>query len=240
MPLKTLLTFLVLVSLLTLGGGSEARAQGEIKAIMFTGLLTGGKNNEALPGATVYIPRAGRGTITNAYGYFSLPVYPGDSVVFSYVGYEKQYHVIPRINEQTYSRIIELKEDVTLLREVKVYPYPTEEDFKRAFLATRLPDEKERENLAKNTDPRALRQLAAQMGMGPAANYRYFIEQQNNYTFNRTAMTTIPFLNPLAWASFIRSVKNGDLKRDDWKAAANAAPNQNLNREQYIRQQSRN
>jgi hypothetical protein len=219
--------------------GSRAHAQGEIKSVMFTGLLTGGKNSEPLPGAYVYLPKAGRGTITNGYGYFSIPVYPGDSVVFSYVGYEKQYHVVPRTNEQTYSRIIELKEDVTLLREVKVYPYPTEEEFKRAFLASRLPDEKERENLAKNTDPRYLRQLAAQMGMGPAANYRYFIEQQNSYTFNRTAMTTIPFLNPLAWASFIRSVKNGDLKRDDWKAGANAAPLQNINRDQYIRQQSK-
>lgn len=236
--LRILHPIFLLVALLTLAG-TTAYAQGEIKAITFTGLLTGGKNSEPLPNAYVYLPKAGRGTITNSYGYFSIPVYPGDSVVFSYVGYERQYHVVPRTNEQTYSRIIELKEDVTLLREVKVYPYPTEEEFKRAFLETRLADEKERENLAKNTDPRYLRQLAASMGMGSAANYRYFIEQQNNYTFNRTAVTTIPFLNPLAWASFIRSVKRGDLKRDDWKAGANSVPFQNLNRDQYIRQQSK-
>jgi len=226
-----------LVALLLLPGAESARAQGEVKAIMFMGILTGGNNSEPLVGASVSIPRAGRGILTNEVGYFALPVYPGDSIEFSHVGYKKQYHVIPRVNEPTYSRIIEMQEESTLLREVKVYPYPTEEDFKRAFLSSRLPDEKERENLARNTDPTYLKQMAARMGMGPAANARYFFDQQNTYIANRTAITTIPFLNPFAWASFIRSVKNGDLKKDDWKKTANLDPNQNINREQYIREQ---
>lgn len=238
--MRTIYTIAILLILALCLVGSRASAQGQIRAIQFTGLLTGGKDNEPLPQATVYIPKAGRGVLTNLDGFFTIPVYPGDTVEFRYVGYKKQYHVVPRINEQTYSLIVEMQEDATLLREVKVYPYPTEEEFKRAFLASRLTDEREREALAKNTDPAYLRQMAAQMGVGAAANYRYLLNQQTSYNNNKNFATTIPFLNPLAWASFIRSIKNGDLKRDDWKPASATMPNQNISREQYIRQQSKN
>ena len=218
---------------------SEAQAQGQERQITFTGFITGGKTNEPLPGAYIYIPRAGRGVLSANNGYFALPVFPGDSIIFSYVGYKPQYHIIPRrLTDVTYSAVVALQEDVKTLAEVKVYPYATEQLFKEAFVNMKLPDEKERENLAKNMDPMYLMRLSAVTPMGAVANHQNFMNQQifgRDAIANRGQLNTIPFLNPLAWANFIRSIKRGDLKSKEYRKAFNQAPPDNLKRDDLLR-----
>ena len=41
--------------------------------------------------------------------------------------------------------------------------------------------------------------------------------------------------NPFAWINFIKSVKNGDLKRKDYKKAYELMPKENLNRQMFLR-----
>jgi hypothetical protein len=150
----------------------EVQAQGQVKSIMFTGRVVGGKNAQTLSKTYIFIPRAGRGTLADDGGYFALPVFPGDSIVFSFLGFQKQYHVIPRRHaEESYSAIILMKEDVKTLAEVKVYPYATEEEFKKAFLEMKLPDEMERKNLEKNTRQEYLMAMAAITPSSAATNY---------------------------------------------------------------------
>jgi hypothetical protein len=132
--MRQLLKYIVLgMSLLLLSGIlTDTYAQGQDRQVTFTGFLTGGKSNEPLPGAYVYIPKAGKGVLSAANGYFALPVFPGDSIIFSYVGFRTQYHIIPRrLTDLTYSAVVALQEDVKTLAEVKVYPYATEELFKK-------------------------------------------------------------------------------------------------------------
>ena len=50
--------------------------------VQLSGLVLGEDSTSALPGVNVYVPTIGRGTVTNQYGYFSMPVLPGDSVLF--------------------------------------------------------------------------------------------------------------------------------------------------------------
>jgi CarboxypepD_reg-like domain len=211
--------------------------QGNDKAVIFTGIVVGGKNSEPLPGAYVFNSSAGRGTIANESGYFILSVFPDDSIIFSYVGFKKQFHKIPRKIEQSYSAIVDLKEDVKMLAEVKVYPYPTEELFKEAFVNYKLPDARERDALARATDERSLAMLAKTMGMGASANYRSFMSQQQNAVINRgfNNNITTALMNPIAWMSFIQSVKKGDITRKDWKGINDIAPNETITREKFIR-----
>jgi CarboxypepD_reg-like domain len=238
MNLRLLLLLLVGSAGLTMLASAPLRAQGQVNQITFTGIVTGGNTNEALPGAYIYLPKAGRGVLANNVGYFALPVLPGDSVIFSYVGFQKQYHIIPRrLAEDTYSAVIALSEDVKTLAEVKVYPYATEELFKQAFVALRLPDEKDRANLARNTDSQYLRQMAAMTPMGATANYQNFINQQyfgRESIAGRGQATSIPFLNPFAWASFIRSVKRGELKTQEYRKQLNQAPPENIRRSDVL------
>ncbi|WP_266367231.1 carboxypeptidase-like regulatory domain-containing protein [Tellurirhabdus rosea] len=222
-----------------LTGFQSVSAQGQEKLVMFTGIITAGKTSEPLPGATVYLPAASRGVVSNTMGYFAIPVLPGDTVMFSYVGFKKQFTIIPRrMTETSYSAVIAMQEDVTTLAEVKVYPYATEELFKQALVNMKLPDEKERENLARNTSAESMQRLAAITPMSSAANFRYYMNQQlygRESMANRSQITTLSFLNPLAWASFIRSVKNGDLKKKDYRSELNATPKENLSREDMIK-----
>ncbi len=232
---KVLVIFYFL--LLALLPNAETLAQGNEKGVIFTGIVVGGKNSEPLPGAYVFNSSAGRGTIANESGYFILSVFPGDSVIFSYVGFKKQFHIIPKKIEQSYSAIVDLKEDVKLLAEVKVYPYPTEELFKEAFINYNLPDAKDRDALANNTNSRSMAMLARTMGMGASANYRGFMNQQQNAIINRgfTNSISTALMNPIAWMSFIQSVKKGDLTRKDWKGITDIGPNETVPREKIIR-----
>ncbi len=222
--------------------GPKAYAQGEQKAIIFTGFVVAGKSTERLPGAYIYLPKAGRGTLSsNGYnaGYFSIPVFPGDSIVFSYVGYKKQYHIIPRnYNAETYSAVIAMQESVTMLAEVRVYPYATEEEFKKAFLALRLPDQEDRDALARSTDIDYITRMAAQMPNNAQTNYRYTMDQQlfgRESAANKGFATTFPFLNPFAWGRFIKSVQDGDLKQKEYRKDLNQTPREEMTRQDFIK-----
>lgn len=214
-----------------------AFSQGERKAIIFTGIVVGA-DQERLPMASIIIPRAGKGTIADADGYFAVPVFPGDSLVFSYVGYKNQYFNIPKgFNGETFSAIIAMREDIQMLSEVRVWPYNTEEEFKKAFLEMRLPDQADRDALAKSTDPDYINRMSMMVPNNAQTNYRHSMDQQlfgrESYA-NRGFGTTMPFLNPFAWANFIKGVKKGDLKRKEWHKDLNQAPRENITRQDYI------
>ncbi|RIV20620.1 carboxypeptidase-like regulatory domain-containing protein [Fibrisoma montanum] len=238
--MKQALTHIVVgLGLLVMTGFfTTAFGQGQDRQVTFTGFITGGKSNEPLPGAYIYIPKAGKGVLSAQNGYFALPVFPGDSIIFSYVGFKTQYHIIPRrLADVTYSAVVALQEDVKTLAEVKVYPYATEELFKNAFVNLKLPDEQERENLAKNLDPQAILRQAATMPMGAVANHQNFVNQQffgRENILNRSQATTFAFTNPFAWANFIRSVKRGDLKNKEWRSELNKAPRENVSRKDIL------
>jgi len=211
--------------------------QGERKAIMFTGVVVGA-NQERLPMASIIIPQAGKGTLADETGYFVVPVFPGDSLVFSYVGYKSQYFRIPKnYNGETFSAVIAMREDVQMLQEVRVWPYSTEEEFKKAFLEMRLPDQADRDALAKSTDPDYINRMSMLVPNNAQTNFRYMMDQQlfGRESFaNRGFSTTMPFLNPFAWASFIKSVKKGDLKRKDYQKDLNQAPRENITRQDFL------
>ncbi len=140
--MKTILTFLLIFTSLIIS--NLAFGQGEIKYITFSGLVIDSQTKEPLPGAYITIPSAGRGTLSNSKGYFVMSVFPGDTVNFSYLGFKKQFHIIPRKTDVDYSVFVELQVDSKMLREVKVYPFSTEEEFKQALVDMKLPDERER------------------------------------------------------------------------------------------------
>jgi hypothetical protein len=196
-----------------------AFAQGERQVIQFSGFIIG-EDEKPVAGVYVYIPKAGRGTATNAIGFFTIPSLAGDSLVISAVGFQKQYVRIPQaaLAENAYSVVIELREDVVQLPMVEVYPYPTEELFKQAFLALELPDDKEQAIVRRNLDQELLtRMMYESTTLDPQAGYRYYLNQQNFNTTNRNMFVANPLLNPFAWANFIKSVKRGDLKKKKWK-----------------------
>jgi hypothetical protein len=236
--------FAILVALLLLslvGTSNEAQAQGQQKTVIFNGRVVGGKAAQTLSRTYIFIPRAGRGTVADEGGYFSIPVFPGDSITFSFLGYHRQFHIVPRrLEDQSYSAIIMMKEDVQTLAEVKVYPYSTEEEFKKAFIAMKLPDEMERENLEKSTNRDYLLMMAAAAPMGAMGNYRNYMDQQlfgRESMANRNFIGAVPFFSPFALLNLYKSIKKGELKKKEYRQILNATPRENLSRQDFLNKQ---
>jgi hypothetical protein len=206
-----------LLFFMTFLGLSDGYAQGDNKFITFTGFVIDGTNDEPLPGAYIINERAGRGTLTNDKGFFLINVFPGDSIIFSFLGFSKQYHIIPRDVMLTYSAVVELSQDSKMLKEVKVYPFSTEEEFKLALIQMELPDARERANMDENLSRENLDRAMAMQGMSADANYRYAMNQQIMNIQKRGSITTNPLTSPFAWASFIKSIKNGTFTNNAYK-----------------------
>jgi hypothetical protein len=192
--------------------GSKSYGQGENPIVHFSGIVVAEDSTNGIQGVSIFIPKAGRGTFTNEYGYFSLPTLVGDSVVISAVGYKKRHYIIPKDKAKGFSVIIDLVADTTMLPVVEVYPYPTKELFKKAFVSLQLHD-KDYDNMKKNLDEELMARIFRSTPMDGSMNYRYLMQQQAISTSNRGFYPTIPFLNPFAWREFIKSVKRGDLKK---------------------------
>lgn len=214
-----------------------AFSQGQDKTVLFQGRVVASSNAEFLPLAYIFNPQAGRGALSDNFGQVDMYVFPGDSLVISYIGYKKKYYIVPRDTDLVHQVIIPMEEMTTLLREVKVFPHSSEEEFKQAFLAMELRDAKERETVRRNLEQSKLNVFALQAGMGASSNFRNFsdlmISSQANKNFFNDPM--LAFTNPFAWINFIKSVKNGDLKKKDYKKAYEFLPKENLNRQMFLR-----
>ena len=187
--------------------GQAASQDSDRDVIQFSGVVSDQDTVAGILGAHVYVPRGGRGTTTNYYGYFSFPVLEGDSVVISAVGYQKTSVIIPELEEDSYTIIIAMKEDTTYLPELEILPFPTEEMFKEAVLAYRLPNQGDLQNMDRNLDPMTLLEMARVTPMDGSLNHKYFTQQQAVYWHDGYGPRYNPLLNPFAWAEFFKSIK---------------------------------
>lgn len=177
------------------------------RVIQFTGVIFGGDSN-TVSGVHVYIPKSGRGTTANPYGFFSLPVQEGDSVVLSAVGYKRAFYIIPEHKSESSMRLlVTLEEDIQFLEEIEVLPYPTEAMFKDAIIAMDLSEGQEYLNMYEWMSGEIMRKGYYDLPATPTANSQYFIQQQFRAYINRYSPPQIPLLNPFAWGQFIRSLQ---------------------------------
>lgn len=197
-----------LVFCVSLIGFANAQDSAEKKIIQFTGVVFGQDSTTVVPGVHIYIPKSGRGTTTNPYGFFSLPVMEGDSVVFSAVGYKRAFYVIPAHDSESSMRlIVTLEDDIQFLEEVEVRPYPTEAMFKEALITMDLPYEREYANIYQWMNSEIMRNGYYDLPASPNANHRYFWQQQFQSYINRYSPPQNQLLNPFAWNQFINSLK---------------------------------
>lgn len=182
------------------------------RIVQLSGLVVSGEEQMGVPGVNIFIPKAGRGTSTNLYGYFSLATQAGDSAIVSATGFRKQYYKVPDDGRQAISVIIYLKTDTLQMPEVEVFPYPTEELFKQAVLSLKLPEE-ELMNMRRNLDPGTLNSIRYNARMSSKENYRSYMNQEILRQETRYNAPSLQLLNPFAWRNFIRSVRRGDLKK---------------------------
>jgi len=201
----------VLALLLLLAVPQQAVAQGQQRVVQLSGFVAVGDSLYGVAGVSVYVPKTSRGTQTNEYGFFSVPVLSGDSIVFSAIGYKKQYLIIPKnYSSASYSIIMQMQEDPTELPTVDVFPWPTERDFRQAIANVKLPDEG-RAIATRNLDPELLEELFKSTPMDGGGNFRFWNQQQLQQQQNRHM---VPTISPFAVPALIKALINGDYKND--------------------------
>src|SRR4051812_45945368 len=174
--LKFFYFFLLLLFSLQAGNtfAQSNNSQSKRRIIQLSG-VTIAKDSLMVPGVHIYVPKAGRGTVSNHTGYFSMPVLPGDSVVISSLGFKRQSMIVPNSSTDFITVVVEMVEDVTYLQEVKIMAFPTEEVFKEAVLALNIPMEAGVNQQNLNAELLAL--MMRSTPMDGNLNYRYYIDQ---------------------------------------------------------------
>jgi hypothetical protein len=158
------------------------------------------------------VTNAYRGVIADYRGYFSFATYVLDTIEFSAVGYKRSRFVIPdTITSQHFSIIKTLKSDTIYLREAVIYPWPSKEQFKQAFMNAKVPDD-DLTRAEKNLDPKKLQEQYKAMAMDGSGNYKYVMQQHAYSLYYKNQNAPNNLLNPFAWAKFIQALRNGDLK----------------------------
>lgn len=204
-----------ILTILLLSISSFAMAQTDKELVQFTGVTVTGDSLLGVPYVIVKVKGTNHGTITDYYGFFSFVARLGDTIEFSSVGYHKARYIIPdTLRENKYSLIQVLNIDTVNLPTATVYPWPTKDEFKQAFVNLQLPDDdysRARRSLDKNN----LDAIAMNLPPDASLNYKYSQNERTSQLYYAGQLPQNTLLNPIAWAKFIQAWKSGAFKRKD-------------------------
>lgn len=194
--------------------GNEAVAQTKNDSlIQFSGVLLTRDSLEAVPFATVMIKGSNRGTISDYFGYYSFVAERGDTIQFSYVGFKDAFFVIPdSLNRKNYSLIQMMDVDTIILQEAVIYPWPTKEQFRQAFLDLRLPED-DKQIAMRNLDRAEMKERMENMQASGSEAYKLTMQSHANQLYYAGQLPPNNLLNPIAWAKFIKAWKDGTFKK---------------------------
>ena len=185
------------------------------KVIQFSGLVVTGDSLAPVPYTTVWVKNTRRGTITDFYGFFSIAVYERDTLRFSSVGFKDVSYVVPdTLSQSRYSAIQIMSQDTIYLTETVIYPWPTREQFRHAFMHTEIPDD-DYDRAMRNLARAEMNERFQNFPMDGGMNYRYAMQQQANRLYYAGQAPPMRIFDPFAWAEFFKAWREGRFRRSD-------------------------
>ncbi len=181
--------------------------------VQFSGVVVEGDSLKPLPFTSIVVMGTTRGTVSDFYGFYTLVAQPGDLIEFVNIGYRDIFYTIPdTLKASSFSLIQRMNRDTVLLQEIAVYPWPSKEEFRRAFLKLNVPNN-DLARAQKNLAAEEMRQIMRGISMDAQGNYSFAMQQQYAKLYYAGQYPTNNLLNPIAWANFIKAWRNGKLKR---------------------------
>lgn len=204
------LYFIVVFSFIFLNSGY---AQEKPNLIQFSGVLVSADSLNQVSYASVIDKTTGKGTMSDYYGYFSFVTRPGDTILFNAFGFKTGSYIVPdTLKETRYSIIHVMTPDALLLPEVDIYPWPSREEFARAFVEMNPYDDALR-RAQRQLSGESLAFVAARLPSDGKLSYNWLIEQRQTQLYTQGQVPMNNLLNPAAWVKFIDSWRNGDFQR---------------------------
>lgn len=205
------LTIILLFFVTTVFAQSEIRSG---KLVQFSGIITDADSNAVVPYVTITnLSNNGQKYAANYQGFFSFIVNPGDTVVFSAVGFTSKTFILPKeVHEHKYTAMIKIKSEIVYLRAVRVSPWATVEEFTKEFLTMKVADD-DMAIAKRNLSGKSIKGMAVTLPRDGQeisnSNYRYNFDRMVNVNMRQTN----PLLNPFAWGKLIQMISSGDKSR---------------------------
>ena len=205
--------FLILFSPVIIHGQVSNAQIEDSFLIKLSGVIIAEKTLEPAPYTTVFDKTQGRGVVADYYGFFSLVTLPGDTLYFSYYGYQPSTYIVPdTLKDSRYSIIHLMESDTLMLPEIEVFPWPSREDFARAFVDMDPYDDAIR-RAQRDLSGESLAFIAARTENDATTSYAYARNQANTALYTKGQLPGNNLLNPYAWAKLIDDWKSGKLKK---------------------------
>jgi hypothetical protein len=182
------------------------------KLIQLSGVVLSETSLDQLPYSTIIDLTIKKGTLTDSYGFFTLVTYPGDTLAFSSFGYKSGTYVVPdSLIDNRYSIIHVLKEDTNFLPQVTIYPWPSKENFAKAFVEME-PYSDAFQKAKQQLSGESLAFAAAKLQSDASLSYGTTQSQMYTQLYAHGQQPVNNLFNPYAWSKFITEWKNGNLK----------------------------
>lgn len=215
--MKRILQILILTTFIPFFSSAQKKEvawqDGKHDLVQFSGVVVEGDSLRPVPYTSIIVQNGRRGTVSDYFGYFSFVAQEGDTIEFSAIGFNSAVFIIPdTLSNYKYSLIQVLRVDTVSLAMTEVYPWPTKEQFKKAFLALELPDD-DISRADRNMARADVKERMTGMAMDASLNYKYSMQQYQSKLYYAGQLPPNNLLNPIAWAKFIKAWKNGDFKQ---------------------------
>ncbi|NBR13262.1 MAG: hypothetical protein EBQ94_04355 [Flavobacteriales bacterium] len=183
------------------------------KIIQLSGVVVSEEDLVPMPYITVYDKSIRKGVIADYYGFFSTVSFPGDTIYFSYFGYQTSTYIVPdTLKDNRYSIIHMLQRDTVNIPEVTVYPWPSREEFANYFVNMKPYDDAVR-RAQKELSGESLAFVAARLDNDASLAYGYATNQRYTKLYTNGQLPVNNLLNPYSWAKLIKDWKEGKLAR---------------------------
>lgn len=182
--------------------------------VQLSGVVVAEEQLTPMPYTTVFDATQGRGVVADYYGYFSFVVLPGDTLYFSFYGHKTSSFIVPdSLVEDRYSIIHIMQQDTLNIPEVTVYPWPSREQFAKAFVEMQ-PYEDAIRRAQRELSGESLAFIAARVSSDASLAAGYSQNQLYTQLYRGGQLPANNLFNPYAWAKLVQDWKAGKLKRE--------------------------
>jgi hypothetical protein len=213
---KRPLILLILLLIICTTGAFRGMSQSQLRRVVqFSGLILTSDSLAPVPFTNIWIKNSRRGTISDFHGFFSITLRESDTLQISSIGFKEVTYIVPdTLTSQRYSTIQLMTRDTINLPETVIYPWPTREQFRYAFLNTEIPDT-DYDRAMRNLERAELRQRFENMPMDGHGNFTYMTQQFGDRLYYAGQRPPMRIFDPIAWSKFIQAWRDGKFRRND-------------------------
>lgn len=198
--------------LLLIGVTANSQIRKDTSLLQFSGVFLDSDSLIPVPWVNIEVINRNEGTTTDYNGTFSFVAHAGDTVRFTCIGYKPFQCIIPdSLTTKRFTLVQLFSRDPHYLPEAVIFPWPSKDQFREAFLNLHIPDddmERAKKNLA------WMERKAAYEEFGNDGRLS-FIRTNNAYTeklYYAGQAPPLSIFSPFAWAEFFKALKDGSLK----------------------------